>query len=809
MKNIAKQVSAGIFSVVAFAIMLVFANKTNSAMVRNLGAETDYSIVLNNASAPPGLTNTPSDASSYIGPKNISFSYNQVTANSGGLVTLDAMYSSSFGNLDQITTITEFNIVYTGFCQIWLSWDYGMYDESYTHGTTLQSGVTYQTAEDYYFFNLLAASGIVTIESVTITYSCTPTPPAPVYTLAADGLSYIVNGVSKRPYDLVIPSIHNGLPVTEIAPNAFMGSPTLETVYIPDSVTKIGVFAFSASSNLYDVRLPSGLTILPDQVFSGCGALSEITLPSTLVSIGTYAFDSSGISVISIPSSVTTIGEGAFMATSRLIDFTFIEPINVTHIPVSMFEGSSILSITLPEGIVSIGANAFASSELEDITFPSTLTTIGDFAFNYTYSFSTMLGTLSNITNIGAYAFEYSRWQDDQLMSSQLIVFDGRVVVEAREVDGDVVLAEGITHIADFAFYDNDLISSVTLPSTMIAIGRDAFTGDEQLLEVDTTAATNLLRIADYGFSSCINLADFSFPSSVIDVGDDAFFNTSFLSSKYISGLPFIVNDRIVIIGHSSGAITLPSTITRINSQAYGGSDIESIILPEGLLYIGPTAFIGCSNLTTISLPNSVIRLGEAAFMDSTLESIVIGNSVTAIEPYTFSGNMALTSVTLPNNLLIIDEAAFFNCATLPSITLPSTLTNINLSAFSACSALNQISIPGSVTYIGQAAFAMTGLTSVVINEGVVSISDYAFQDNALLTSVTLPNSLREIGNTAFEGCETLPSIIIPANVSFIGSDAFLNCLVLNIYARAVSLPSTWDLSWNTSERPVTWNYLL
>ena len=808
MKNNTKYLAVLLLGTFSFFILLAIASQTDITPTRNFGSESNYSLTINASSGPTGLNSSP-QSGSYLGPKDVIFNYANVKNSETALFALENNLSSTFSNTNQITSIKSYQVVFSGDCSIGFGWEYGQYELYYNQGTYLQSGVTYSVDNDYYYFVLGSHYGTVDITSITITYSCVQTPPAPTYTLNPDGFSYAVTGYSKKPYNIIIPSTYNGLPVTRIGTSAFAGAITLETLYIPDSVTEIGDFAFQATDHLSSIRIPDGLTMLPNYAFSGSG-ISSITLPNSLTTIGSYAFDSSHLTSLSIPSSVTSIGIGALSSTQFLETVTFVEPIGITNISDGLFMGTGLLSLTIPEEITSIGSNAFYFSQLETIVLPSTLTSIGDSAFSYSMQLNNVTGNLSGITHVGANAFEETGWLNNQLSLNQIAILDGRIAVRGRSsLSGAIAIPETIEYIADGAFYQIPNMISVTLPSSLLSIGYQAFYGDTNLTTVNMTSATNLLVIGGQSFYNCSSLNTMSIPASVLDVGDDAFYMTPWRAARVGPGILFIINDRIVVNAQVSGAITLPTTITRIHKEAFIYTAIESITLPEGLEIIGDSAFQQCYSLTSITIPNSVTYLGKEAFFNAGLQSVTMGSGLTAIQDYAFYGNNLLTSITLPSTLTHINDSAFRNCYNLVTLSLPSTLTHINLYAFSSCSSLNSISIPGSVTHISENAFSLSGLTSVTLNEGVRSIGDYAFKDCAALTSVYLPSTLREIGNSAFDSCETLPSIIIPLNVAWIGSSAFNQCPLLTINAVAPSLPSTWDLAWNSSENTVNWGYII
>jgi BspA type Leucine rich repeat region (6 copies) len=176
----------------------------------------------------------------------------------------------------------------------------------------------------------------------------------------------------------------------------------------------------------------------------------------------------------------------------------------------------------------------------------------------------------------------------------------------------------------------------------------------------------------------------------------------------------------LTITGYTGpgGAVTIPATtngypITSIGAQAFSGTGLTSVTIPDSVTSIGQEAFYGCTNLTNAMIPNSVTSIGQAAFDECT----------------------SLTSVTVPNGVTSIGEAAFIDCTSLTSVTIPNSVTNIAEAAFDGCTSLTSVTIPHSVTGIGEYAFSGSGLTNVTIPNGVASIGTYAFEDCTNLTS--------------------------------------------------------------------------
>ena len=168
---------------------------------------------------------------------------------------------------------------------------------------------------------------------------------------------------------------------------------------------KLGDWAFEDCSGLTSLTIPSGVTSIGIGAFGDCSGLTSLTIPSGVTSIGNWAFsDCSRLTSLIIPSGVTEIGKSAFANCSGLTSLTI--PSGVTSISGWAFSGcSGLTSLTSPSGVTSIGELAFEDcSGLTSLTLPSSVTSIDQGAF-YGCSGLTSLTIPSGVTSIGWYAF--------------------------------------------------------------------------------------------------------------------------------------------------------------------------------------------------------------------------------------------------------------------------------------------------------------------------------------------------------------------------------------------------------------------
>ena len=208
--------------------------------------------------------------------------------------------------------------------------------------------------------------------------------------------------------------------ITEIT-YAFVGSDTLETIVVPDTVTKIGFSAFRDCFNLQSITLSQNITAINGYTFSGCRSLKNIVIPEGVTSIGAHAFAScTSLKDITIPATLSSVDSWAFYCcninnlyfTGTIEDWLKIDFYHHISNPMSYSEneyinGELLTSIVIPEGITNVKKYAFCSCEkVTNISLPSTLNTIETYAF-FESAILPSITIPSSVTSIENDAFEY------------------------------------------------------------------------------------------------------------------------------------------------------------------------------------------------------------------------------------------------------------------------------------------------------------------------------------------------------------------------------------------------------------------
>lgn len=295
------------------------------------------------------------------------------------------------------------------------------------------------------------------------------------------------NGISVK-YDVV-----------SIAKEAFILNSNITSVKIGSNVKSIGESAFEYCENITTVEFAAGseLTTIGNYAFIGCKKLESINIPSSLETIGMYAFSQNNkLEKITIPNTVTSIGEGAFYYCWSLESVTFAPSSQITKIEPSTFYGCSYLkSIVLPNSVTSIGESAFNGCEsLYDITLSNNLTTIGNAAFYKTfylvdnYNGNYTIDIPSTVTSIGDYAFTYcgalkainvdSNNKNYSSKDGVLFNKDQTTLItfpKGKGNDGNYTIPSSVKTICTNAFYSCYNISSIYIPNNVTRIVPNAF----------------------------------------------------------------------------------------------------------------------------------------------------------------------------------------------------------------------------------------------------------------------------------------------------------------------------------------------
>jgi len=443
------------------------------------------------------------------------------------------------------------------------------------------------------------------------------------------GEGYAVTGFSGTATTVVIPTVHNGLPIVAIYGGAFAGwwvnHGQLTGVIIPDSVTYIGERAFR-HNRLTNVSIPGSVTYIGEAAFSH-NRITSVTIPDGVTSIGSSVFSHNQLTSVTIPGSVTSIMGDAFYY-NRITSVTI--PDSVTYIGWGAFSHNQLTSVTIPGSVTSIMGDAFYYNRITSVTIPDSVTYIGWGAFGN--------NQLTNVT-IPNSVTHLSGFNDNQLTSviipssvTHLSGFSGNQLTS-------VTIPDGVTSIGNHAFSNNQL-TSVTIPDGVTIIEGWTFAGN-QLTSV--AIPDGVTSIVSHAFSNN-QLTSVTIPDSVNFIWNEAFAGNNLTNVTIPVGVIEIMSGAFA--NNQLASVTIPDGVTIIDGWTFAGNQLTNVTIPDGVTFIGEEAFAN-NQLISVTIPDIVFYIGQSAFANNQLTSVEIPASVTSIGHSAFAGNQ-LASVTIP-----------------------------------------------------------------------------------------------------------------------------------------------------------------
>ena len=644
--------------------------------------------------------------------------------------------------------------------------------------------------------------------------------------------------------------------VKEIAPYAFAFYPG-NSLVLPEGLEKIGNYAFYFNK-FETIHIPASVISIGSYVFTTDGSLTDasgeeyrdlytsklhtVTFGenSKLESLGGYAFYyATKLETINLPDSVKTIGTYAFRycdSLKKIVVPAGVKELSATYI----FSDCDFLEeIVLQEGLELIGNYAFyysgsqAGTDIR-VTIPSTVKTIGDYVFDYSYNLAELTFTKGSVLeSIGNYAFRSTKLERVVLPSS-LTTISSNAFFTLKTVKHFEFTGTGITELPNQFFKGYTNLETVVLPSSLTTIGSYAFSAPP-------SAGGGKLDLLGGSYDPCKSLKSITIPASVTSIGNSAFENCESLETVI-----FEAGSTLTTLGADAASetnifkntpalrnVTLPSTLEVIGGHAFENSGVAEINLPNTLTTIGDYAFANCDNLTKVDLFANISYLGNYAFYDCNglveatpsfglefigalafgycdkLTEAYIPATVTQImgNPYVGCSSVAAFQLDPDNSFYLTDATGALydlNMTTLiyypasiadKEVVLPDTVNEIAAGAFSGAR-MEKITIPARLSKVYANTFrGCPNLTTVVFEYGLKEIESYAFADCAKLNNVEIPKTLDTIGSYAFANCTSLTTVTFEEtnvdNPYTLYPHIFEGCTAMT----TLQLPSNWVIT--------------
>jgi len=288
--------------------------------------------------------------------------------------------------------------------------------------------------------------------------------------------------------------------------------------------------------------------------------------------------------------------------------------------------------------------------------------------------------------------------------------------------------------------------SSFMIPEEVLSIHRYAFTSNKYLEEITIDGRIQLIE--NGAFQDCSNLK---------------WINRTSVGNTLPEGLLTIGTSAF--LGTGLEDICLPDTLRMIGQDAFGFSSIKSLHIGSGITFIGEAAFCSCLELESITSTSYYFHVEDDVLFKRDFEtnqlilitypagkkdtSYRIPEEVIGIAPLAFHGIAYLEEVIFPHSMSTVPTHSFFYAQSLKRIVLSDSILSVDYSAFYECS-LEEIVWGANITSIGSSAFEWNCLVDLVLPDTIHTIDDLAFARNFDLSHVFIPDGVRYMGNRVF-----------------------------------------------------------
>ena len=546
------------------------------------------------------------------------------------------------------------------------------------------------------------------------------------------------------------------------------------------------------------------------------------TVTYTVTSVGASGFYETGITSVTIPASVLSVGSQAFYDCDGLTAITIEDsetalewngtdyhPLNEVHANYTLYLGRNLTtegnqcffpgatSVMIGDRVTAVNPYLFdGANKLASVTMGSGVTTIGDYAFQNTGTDESVtaqsIALGANVITIGDYAFSGCNKLTTLALGRKLTAIPENMLFSCSALTS-ITIPASVQSVGAHAFYDCDGLTAITIEDSETALewngtdyhplnqvnsnytlylGRDLTTEGNQCFFPGATSVEigdQMTTVNPYLFDGANKLASVTMGSGVTTIGDYAFQNTG--------------TDESV----TAQSIALGANVITIGDYAFSGCNkLTTLALGRKLTAIPENMLFSCSALTSITIPASVQSVGAHAFYDCDgLTSITIEDSETALEwngtdYHPLNEVHANYTLYLGRNLTTEGNQCFFPGAT--SVMIGDRVTAVNPYLFDGANKLASVTMGSGVTTIGDYAFQNTGTDesvtaqSIALGANVITIGDYAFSGCNKLTTLALGRKLTAIPENMLFSCSALTSITIPASVQSVGAHAFYDC---------------------------------
>lgn len=301
---------------------------------------------------------------------------------------------------------------------------------------------------------------------------------------------------------------------TFIKESALINCSGLIEIHIPNSVSSIGAHAFYGCTNLKNIIIPNKVTSIEERTFYFCKGLVSVVIPNSVKSIEYEAFNGcSALKSIVLPEGMTLIKKWTFADCSSLVDVTL--PSTMTTLEYGAFENcTSLRSVTIPNSVNTVDAPFYGCSSLSDIKVPDYLYETSIFSGTGITDITvpegtTVVGSFADCTKLASITFPEG--------IKALTDFSGCSSLRAIDIP------DGVSVIGSALFRGCVNLTKVTIPNSVVSLEWFAFSDCSSLTRI--TIPNHIATISSGAFSGCSLLTNVTLGSGVASIEDIAFHN--------------------------------------------------------------------------------------------------------------------------------------------------------------------------------------------------------------------------------------------------------------------------------------------
>ena len=442
--------------------------------------------------------------------------------------------------------------------------------------------------------------------------------------------------------------------------------------------------------------------------------------------------------------------------------------------------------ITVP--VTMIGEQAFIDREkITEVNIPSSIKSIGNLAFNGCISLTSFNVNSKNANFCSENGILFNKAKTTLLQ------------YPPAKADTGYSIPDGVTKIEDWAFYDCNKLTVMTIPSSVATIGEYALnfcTGLTELFVHATTPPT----VGTNAFMNVNLTIPVYVPAASLDAykaaaGWKDFTNLQALVTEFtVDNLKYKVADHIDeveltgYVTEPTGKLDIPATVTYgsktysvtsiVNMAFSGCSSLTEVTIPASVTSVGSSVFYGCSSLTQATIGDGLTVISLSMFTNcKALEKLVIGKGVTEINNYAFASCYNLKEITvLASNPPSVSSDKVFNYV---SRDIPVYVPSEALAAYKAANVWKEFTNLQPITEftVDNLKYNVTDNTTDKVElTGYVTEPTGKLDIPATVTYGSKTYSVTSIVNMAFSGCSSLTEVTIPASVTSVGSSVFYGC---------------------------------